>query len=245
MEGSVVSVSGRDSTFPQSPTAIGTAVLVSCSNRILALTCGNLFAVTDSSGKTAHYFSEMQVNLSRLDGTVISIPAKIAYADQINDFVVLDLPTLNSDTSLLSSFSLKPVPPSHWISSREFHSGDSIVYVSRLPTSGNGFGSYREIQSGTIAYRIPNRPFFLVDGLLAKSWCGSAVFGIRKNGNTVEYNLLGMAREVERQTIQEMIEEAAGSTVATPRSTEYSRLDVVTSMDAIVPVLISRFGFTR
>ena len=236
---SIVSISARDSTFPGALYAIGTGVLVSVSGRLFVLTTGDQFTITDSSQKFVRHLSQFQVDLSNPDGTTRSIPASLACTDDDNDLIALDVPCFNEDSSAVSLFSLASIALTRRMSLADCHLGDSVLCICRRKAEREEWGSYLVTQTGTILRCFADRSLLLVGALLEEPEAGSGVFVTRQAGSCTVPILIGLARDANGETIASLLNGDGNMTDASWEEVDTHILGLVTSVDAIVPILIS------
>ncbi|WP_462250952.1 S1 family peptidase [Ferruginibacter sp.] len=168
---------------------LGTGFTVSLDSTGLCLiivTCEHVVTVKDSlTNKTIRPVEKIFANMNLIDGSIISVPLKVKFLDEKNDFALLEI---KFDSSYKNyHLKINSIPLSHLDTSNNLREGETLLYIGYPMSLGVGKKSYPISRSGFISQNIEDSSKFLMDGFSQGGYSGSPVFRIKENATKGEW----------------------------------------------------------
>jgi hypothetical protein len=239
---SIIPIFGIDVSWPNGHRHLGTGIVIG--DRLLKkeyiLTCEHVTSIKDPTGKTLKRVSNLFANFNLYNDSIITVPLKIVYSDEDNDFALLEY-----------SFSGFPIPKDslhrinlmifafdNFDSTEDLKEGDPLLYTGYPMSFGTGFRNFPVSRKGIVAQNIKNSSTFLMDGFVQGGNSGSPVFRIKKG----EYRLAGIAQSYPNEIgeiVYQRLKEEDRFTIVNPGFTNVKKIDIVSE------ILITKFGFSK
>ncbi|HNR17144.1 MAG TPA: serine protease [Chitinophagaceae bacterium] len=240
---SIVPIIGSDTKWSNQYRHLGTGILIG--DRKLGkeylLTCEHVIAIKDSTtGKTVRSVKTLYVNFNLYNDSIITVPLKLVYSDESNDFALLEysfagLPTPKDS---LHRINLLIMPFDNFDNTQDLKEGEPLLYIGYPMSFGVGLKSYPVSRRGIVAQNIKESSTFLIDGFVQGGNSGSPVFRIKQS----VYKFSGIAQaypnefgEIKYKNLKEPDRVA----IVNPGFTIVKKIDVISA------VLVSKFGFSK
>ena len=240
---SIVPIIGADNKCSNRFRHIGTGVLIGDRklDKEFILTCEHVVSIKDSiTGKSNRTISNLFANFNLQNDSIITIPLKLVYSDESNDFALLEysFSTMAVPKDSLHRIKLLIFPFDNFDNTDDLKEGEPLLYTGYPMSLGVGLKNFPISRRGIVAQNIKDSSIFLMDGFVQGGNSGSPVFRIKQG----VYKLSGIAQaypnEIAEIRFKELKEEDRIALV-NPGFT------IVRKINVISEVLIKEFGFSR
>lgn len=240
---SIVPIIGSDTKWTSQYRHLGTGIIIG--DRKLGkeyiLTCEHVISIKDSiTGKTIRSVKTLYVNFNLHNDSIITVPLRLIYSDENNDFALLEysLAGIPAPKDSLHRINLMILPFDNFDNSQELKEGEPLLYIGYPMSFGVGLKSYPVSRRGIVAQNIKESSTFLMDGFVQGGNSGSPVFRIQQG----VYKFAGIAQAYPNEfgeVMYKKLKETDRVTIVNPGFTIVKKIDVISA------VLISKFGFFK
>lgn len=240
---SIIPLIGLDSSWSNQFRHLGTGILIGDRKigKEYILTCEHVISVKDSiTGKTIRSISNLYVNFNLHNDSIITVPLKLAYSDENNDFALLEYSLIGVPVPKdpLHKIALSIIPFDNFDNTQDLKEGEPLLYIGYPMSFGVGLKSYPVSRKGIVAQNIKDSSTFLMDGFVQGGNSGSPVFRIKEG----VYKFSGIAQAYPNEVGEIKYKKTRDQdrvAIVNPGFTIVKKIDIISN------VLINKFGFSK